>query len=148
MSLTWMREDALFLREHGRAQGCLALLLCLVDALAAKCYPGTGDNKVRYCKYLKDRLVDLGHDESYRIEEKDRLVHLSEIVYKYFRCSLVHEGDTRESTEYEVQLKYQPNPRAAFGAGILVDRPNEQFVVQADWLIDLLCAVTDVNLEA
>ena len=148
MSLAWMREDALFLHEHGRPQGCLALLLCLVDALAAKRYPGKDNNKSRYCKYLKERLVDLGHDVSYRIEEKKRLVHLSEIIYTYFRCFLVHEGDTLESAEYEVQLKYQPNPRSVFGAGILVDRPKEQFVVQADWLIDLLLSVSEVSLEA
>ncbi len=144
--LSWMHEDALFLREHGRRQGCLALLLCLVDALAAKRYPGKGNNKSRYCRYLKECLVDLGHDESFRIEEKKRLVHLSEIIYTYFRCFLVHEGDTLERAEYEVQLKYQPNPRSAFGAGILIDRQKEQFVVQADWLIDLLLSVSEVGL--
>jgi len=144
--LSWMHKDALFLREHGRLQGCLALLLCLVDALATNRYPGKGNNKSKYCKYLKERLVDLGHDSSYRIEEKKRLIHLSEIIYTYFRCFLVHEGNTLERTEYEVQLKYQPNPRSVFGAGILIDRQKGQFVVQADWLIDLLFSVSEVNL--
>lgn len=148
MTLQWMQDDALFLRENGRPQGCLALLLCLVDAQAAKCLPGNSGNHSRYCSYLKKRLVDLGHDTSYRIEEKDRLVHLSEIVYEYFRCFLVHEGDPRDNTGYEVQLKYEPNPKSVFGAGILVDLPGEQFVVQAEWLIDLLVAVTEVNHEA
>ena len=147
MSLAWMREDALFLRDHGRPQGCLLLLLCLIDALAAKRYSSKSNNQSRYCKYLKKRLVDLSHDVSYRIEEKKRLVHLSEIIYTYFRCILVHEGDTLVNTEYEVQLRYQPNPRSVFGAGILVDRQKIQFVVQADWLIDLLLSVTDVSLE-
>ncbi len=148
MTTKWMRDDALFLRENRRLQGCLALLLCLVDAQAARCLPGNSNNRSRYCSYLKKRLADLGHDTSYRIEEKDRLVHLSEIVYEYFRCFLIHEGDPRDNAEYEVQLKYEPNPKSVFGAGILVDRPSEKFVVQAEWLIDLLVAITEVKHEA
>lgn len=146
MRLQWMKDDALFLRENGRLQGSLALLLCLVDAQAAECFSNTKNgNRKRYCDYLKKRLVDVGHDESFRIEEKDGVVHLSEIIYEYFRCFLVHEGDSRDNTEYEVQLKYKPNPKSIFGAGILIDRRSEQFVVQAEWLIDLLIAVTEVN---
>ena len=145
MSLQWMRDDALLLRENGRLQGCLALLLCLVDAQAAQDSQGNNGNRSRYCSYLKNRLIDLGHDENFRIEEKDSLVHLSEIIYEYFRCFLVHEGDPRDNTEYEVQLKYEKNPKSVFGAGILIDRPSKQFVVQAEWLIDLLLVVIEDN---
>ncbi|MCP4613992.1 MAG: hypothetical protein GY845_35345 [Planctomycetes bacterium] len=147
MSLQWMRDDALFLRKNGRLQGCLALLLCLVDAQAAQYSHSNNGNRSRYCDYLKTRLVDLGHDESYRIEEKDCLFHLSEIIYEYFRCFLVHEGNPRDNTEYEVQLKYEKNPKSVFGAGILIDRPSKQFVVQAEWLIDVLLVVTEDNYE-
>ena len=145
MSPQWMRDDALFLRENGRPQGCLALLLCLVDAQARERFPSTAGNRSRYCGYLKKRLAELGHNEMYRIEEKDRLVHLSEIIYEYFRCFLVHEGDTRDDPDYEIQLKYEPDPRSPFGAGILIDRQNEQIVIQADWLIDRLWAVCKDN---
>jgi len=145
MNSLWMRNDALFLKENNRLRGCLTLLLCLVDAQAAQQANGKKGNRDRYCEYLKQKLTEFGIDSGFRIEEKNQVVHLSEIIYKYFRCSLVHEGDSRDNFEYEVQLKYEKNPKSVFGAGILIDRPNNQFVVQADWLIDLLINVTAEN---
>lgn len=143
MKINWMRDDALLLRENGRLKSCLILLLCLVDAQAKKICNRKNNNCSRYCGYLRNRLAELGHDVSYRIEEKGNIVHLSEIIYEYFRCFLVHEGDTRDNPSYEIQLKYEPNPKSVFGAGILIDRPNEQIVIQAEWLIDLLLSVCE-----
>ena len=85
VNMQWIYDDAIFLKENRRLKGCLCLLLCLIDALAAKHSPGKANNKTRYCRYLKEKLIEVGHDASYRIEEQDRLVHLSEIIYTYFR---------------------------------------------------------------
>jgi hypothetical protein len=148
MNLQWMRDDALLLKTNGRLQGCLVLLLCLVDAQAKERCSSHSGNRLRYCSYLKTRLAEIGHDESYRIEEKNKLIHLSEIIYEYFRCFLVHEGNTRDDPSYEIQLKYVPNPKSAFGAGILIDRPNEQIVIQSEWLIELLLSVCEDESNA
>lgn len=147
-TLDWMREDALLLRSLKRQQGCLALLLCMVDALAANRRPGNCDNKKRYCEYLAECLTHLGCNASYRVEKLNRCVDLAEIIYKYFRCSLVHEGDSRNDDGLEVQLKYTSNPKSVFGAGILIDRNSQTIEVQVEWLTDLLLAVGKVNLEA
>lgn len=144
----WMREDALLLREHKRQQGCLALLLCMVDALAAHWRPGKHDNKKRYCEYLSECLTLLGRNAAYRVEKLDRCVDLAEIIYTYFRCSLVHEGDSRDDEGLEVQLKYTSNQKSIFGAGILIDRNSQTIEVQAEWLTKLLLAVSEVNLGA
>lgn len=148
MSKNWMRDDALFLRANGRFQSSLTLILCLVDAQSKEYDQNTQGNRSRYCGYLKERLSALGYDRSYRIEAKDKVVHLSEIIYEYFRCFLIHEGDSRNDPNYEIQLKYEPNPKSAFGAGILIDRMNKQIVIQAEWLIEILLDVCENETKA
>lgn len=148
MNMQWIYDDAIFLKENGRLKGCLCLLLCLVDALAAKHSPEKTNNKERYCCYLKKKLVEAGLNESYRIEEQGRLVHLSEIIYKYFRCFLVHEADTRDDEMYEVQLEYDESGRFVFDAGILVDRSRKQFIVKAEWLVSILFMAVEAGMEA
>ena len=85
-------NDAVFLRQNGRLRGCLCLLLCLIDGLAKREYPSIR-NRERYVKYLKLKLKSLGIDGSERIEEKDGLLPLADIIYEYFRFNMVHEGD-------------------------------------------------------
>lgn len=145
-TLNWMREDALLLHEQKRQQGCLALLLCMVDALAARRRPGRCNNKKRYYEYLSACLTHLGYNASYRVEELNRCVDLAEIIYTYFRCSLVHEGDPRKDDGLEVRLKYNQNPKSVFGAGILIDRNSRTIEIQAAWLTKLLFAITEVDL--
>lgn len=77
----------------------------MVDALAAKRQPSKRNNKERYCEYLSACLTHLGCNASYRVEKLDRCVDLAEIIYIYFRCCLVHEGDSRDDEGLEVQLK-------------------------------------------
>lgn len=142
-TLDWMREDALFLRDQKRLKGCLALLLCMVDALAAKQRPGRCDNKERYCEYLRARLTLLGSNPSYRVEKLNRCVDLAEIIYVYFRCYLVHEGDSLDDEGLDVQLRYTANPKSVFGADILFDDNSQTIEVQARWLADLLLEIIE-----
>jgi hypothetical protein len=143
--MEWMYDDAMHLKENGRLKGCLCLLLCLIDGLAAKESPREDNNKRRYCEYLKARLQEIGIDPGCRIEELDKVIHLSEIIYKYFRCNLVHEADSREEPSYEVQLEWQNSGRSAFAtSNILLDRSNDQnnqVVVRANWLIEVLSQI-------
>jgi hypothetical protein len=134
----WMYKDAVLLKEKGRLKGCLCLLLCLVDALAKQKYP-TERVKVRYVRYLKERLADLCIDESYRVEEKDGVVHISEIIYEHFRCYFVHEGDDKTDDSHEIQIEYgQPG-----ALKILIDRRNEKIKFTIDWLTIVLLDVVD-----
>ena len=146
MDLEWIRDDAKFLRENGRLRGCVCFLLILVDALAAKLCPDQNGNKARYCAYLEDGLNRVGHKRRIRVDSKGRCLPLSEIIYEYFRCSLIHEADPRDSGDLEVQLQYEGIDRSVFGAAILFDRPREQLIVDADWLADVLFEVTGQDL--
>ena len=76
----WLYEDAIFLDKNGRKRGSICLLLCLVDALAKQNRPPCERNRVRYTTYLKDKMKSIGIDSSYRIEEKNRMFHISEII--------------------------------------------------------------------
>lgn len=140
--MDWLRQDALLLREAGRLRGCICLLLCLVDAQAHDTNPGETNNRARFCSYLKQRLREVGIDRATRVEAKDRLFHWSELIYEYFRCNFVHEGDARDGPTCDVQIEYEPSGRFLSDAGVLSDRVNQQIVFRAEALIDILLAAT------
>lgn len=94
-------DTSLYLADHNKYEGCLLIQLCLIDALAKKHYPNETNNQTRYCNYLKQRLNDIGIDEGYRVEEKNNILHLSEIIYNYFRCYLVHEANSNNEVYIE-----------------------------------------------
>ena len=144
--MNWLYEDAVFLKENSRIRGCFCLLLCLIDGLAKQEYPAIPSNRNRYTKYLKVKMKDLDIDESVRIEEKGRLLHLSEIIYEYFRCNLVHEGDSRDNLDYEVQVEYEESARFRFNGRSLMDRPNKKIIYKADWLIDILFLIIEKEM--
>ena len=141
--LRWLYDDAILLKENGRKKGCLCLLFCLVDALAKRDNSGerTNRNRTRYINYLKTKLKSIGIDESYRIEEKGDLINLSDIIYEYFRCNFVHEGDSREYKEYEIQIEYDQPTEFKFNGKILIDRINKKIIFKSDWLIDVLLII-------
>lgn len=141
--MRWLYDDAVFLKQNGRLRGCLCLLLCLVDGLAKREYPDTTRNRERYVKYLKEKLAEQGIDQASRIEEKNDVVHLSEIIYEYFRCNLVHEGDSRDSLSYEVQVEYEESGRFMFNGTSLMDRVNKKLIYRAEWLIHVLFRIAD-----
>ena len=143
----WLYEDSKFLKNNGRNKSCLLLLLCLIDGLAKRKNPSEGDNKKRYVSYLKEKLKLLDIDESYRIEEENQLLHFSEIIYIYFRCFFVHEGDDRELERYEVQIEYDRPKGFKFGkAVVLIDRKNEKIIFKSSWLSDILLNVVEIEL--
>lgn len=138
MDIKWMLEDSVYLKNDGRKAGSLCLLLCLIDSLAKQNYPNENSNKRRYKTYLKEKLKAFNIDISYRIEERNQLIHISEIIYAYFRCYLVHEGDDRTHDDYEVQLEFETSGKFKFNAGVLIDRITEKFIIRVDWLIEML----------
>ncbi|HEC40147.1 MAG TPA: hypothetical protein ENI29_18055 [bacterium] len=98
-------------------------------------------NRLRYTTYLKDKMKSIGLDESYRIEEKNKLIHISDIIYEYFRCYFVHEGDSRELDSYEIQIEYDQPKGFKLDGNILIDRANEKIIFKSDWLIEILLMI-------
>lgn len=138
--VNWLYEDIIFLRKNGRKKSCLLLLLCLVDSLSKK-DRDIGGNRAKYISYLKSRLRSMNMDKSIRVEEKGKLLHLADIIYKYFRCNIVHDGDDREDEIHEVQIEYDKKKGFMFDAGFLMDLANKKIIFKIDWLIDTLLEV-------
>jgi len=140
-------QDSLFLKKEGKIKSYLLLQLCLIDGLSKKHYPKIKNNKERYVLYLKNRLEKQGFDRSYRIEEEKRIVHFSEIVYKYFRCFFVHEIDDRSNFNYGVRIEYD-NPGEFWFDGLTIqDLVHKKFIVKADNLTKLLQIIIDGDLK-
>jgi len=140
-------NDSIFLRSQNKLKSSVLIQFCLIDAYAQKYYPDIKDHKIRYCKYLKRRLAEHQLDTRYRIEERDQLVHLSEIIYKYFRCFFVHEADDRSDSRYEVQMEYDEPGRFRFGGLVLQDRVNNKFVIKCSNLINILELIVNKEIE-
>lgn len=119
MSIKEQVEDAVFLAEHGRHLGALTILLLAVAASSRKVFP-EGVNSLIYpnhkmrdweafetflAKRIKDVLFNdrgpyvttkSGISVGFRNTQHD----LTEILYKYYRCKLVHEGELPEDIEF------------------------------------------------
>ena len=146
----WLYKDAILLKKAGRNRSSLLLLFCLIDTLAKKKFPNKTSNKDRYISYLLEKLNSIGINELIRVEEKNKCIHISEIIYTYFRCNFVHEGDDRESDNYEIQIEYEKDKGFKFKYKyMLIDRSRKQIIVKSDWLIGILLniAKNDPNLS-
>lgn len=120
----------------------MLLVFCLIDALAKKSYPTEPDNKKRYCRYLKNNLAKIGENSGYRIEEENKVLHISEIIYKYFRCNYVHEANDLVEKNYEIQIEYgQKIEDSVFNTPILMNLPEKKFIIKADYLLVMLIEI-------
>lgn len=116
MSIKAHIDDAKFLISYSRYLSALTIILVAVAASAEKTFPqgepsqradqgqdnrcGTcgrgpskamGDNE-RFSLFLKKRIGKLLGFNSLTVEHNGRAYSLEGILYKFFRCKLVHEG--------------------------------------------------------
>jgi len=142
-NMKWMYDDANFLYSNGHPRGCLALLLCLVDALAAKALPSITNNRKRYCMFLENCLRQAGHDHKWIVGPNDEIGHMAEGVYNYFRCFMVHEADSGETPRRVLQLSYSDSPKES-------ERCRSDGVtmfVNADYLIKQIFEIIDIEMK-
>jgi hypothetical protein len=142
----WLLEDTAFLIENQRFKSALCLLLIKIDELAKKSDPNCKNNRSRYVTYLEDKLETLGHHVKYRVEEKDDLMSLAEIIYEYIRCFFIHEGDDRSNKSYEIQLQYEDNERFKRNPGFSMNCIEKRIFMRFDWLLNLLIEVVKTEI--
>lgn len=108
--LSGLLTDATGLFRLGRKYSALLLLLCLVDALAARAYPKQKGVRQRFERFLRIRLPKHTRVQNFniRVPSARKTFRLEEIVYKYLRNPIVHES---------AQLKHD----AETGFPVLVD---------------------------
>ncbi len=135
--MEWMYNDSMYLYKNNRKASCLLLLLCCIDSLAKKRFSNEKSNKKRYTNYLHEKFImTFEFEESIRVEEKNKIIPLEEIIYEYFRCNLVHEGNKLENLDYEIIIDYDN-----FRRKYLIDMVNLKLIFGADWLIELLSEI-------
>ncbi len=120
MSIKQQVEDALFLAEHGRHLGALTNLMLAVAASSRKTFPKDTTKSVKdpkkamgdgeaFTLFLGGRIrkilfgdfggPDIGNS-GISVNFKGKQLDVAYILYKYYRCELVHEGELPEDIEF------------------------------------------------
>ncbi|OLQ70324.1 hypothetical protein BIT28_16495 [Photobacterium proteolyticum] len=133
MSIKIQVEDAIFLKEHERYLGALTNLMLAVAASSRKTFP-------RGTKSLKEPKRNMRDNEAFKlflggrirnilgghfsgpetgssgkyIEFKGEYYEIEHILYEFYRCNLVHEGELPEGIEFvpPEEIEFVP-PRVA-----------------------------------
>jgi hypothetical protein len=145
--LSWLFLDAMDLLQHGRQYSALLLLLCTVDALAARAYPKAkvGD---RFKDYLKAKLPAHTRIQTIniRVPKREQVLPLEYILYKYLRNPMVHEGahlDVDKPSHFEVSIDWSKE-----AASIKIDDDRNQVVLGGVFIVNILSGiVTDGLIE-
>lgn len=123
MSIKTLVEDAVFLRNNGRYLGALSLLVLAIAGSARKMFPKGETRSLKNPKdfmrdeesftlFLGGRLNkiingDLGGpdagESNFIINFRGEDTNLATILYKYYRCQLVHEAALPKDIEFAPQ---------------------------------------------
>jgi hypothetical protein len=136
--LSSLLTDALDLLRSGRKYSAMILLLCAVDALARQADPNNDKVGERFESFLRRQMRRPGHPQVWNISipQREEVLSLEYILYKYLRNPVVHEGarlELNSSSHYAVCLDWSDYPR-----GILVDSDNKRLILGGDLVIDIL----------
>ncbi|MEZ8704136.1 hypothetical protein AB6D74_20035 [Vibrio cyclitrophicus] len=120
MSIKMQVEDAIFLKENGRHLGALTNLVLAVAASSRKTFPKGTKSFENPKKEMKDweaftlfiggriRKIlfgDFGGPETgnsgISVNFKGKQHDVAYILYKYYRCELIHEGELPEDIEFK-----------------------------------------------
>lgn len=159
MSVRQQVEDATFLAQNERYVGALTLLLLAVAASARKCFPkGTkslekpakdmGDQEAftlflggRICKVLFGNHGGPEYGSSgIAVGFKGHTYDLAYMLYKFYRCELVHEGELPEDVEFVPQQGTVTISTNTGNSGLSVSISNANKLVLDHGWIDLLIA--------
>src|SRR3972149_1270896 len=158
MSIKAQVEDALFLSHNGRYVGALTNLTLAIAASSRKIFPQGTKSKEDSSKEMGDREAftlflggrirkilfgdygspDIGNS-GILVGFKGKEYDVAYILYKFYRCELVHNGELPEDIVFQ-----PPNPKAGINVingGVNVSiSTGEKMVLDYGW-IDLLVKV-------
>jgi len=95
MSVKARIEDARVLWETGRLEGAVIQVLIAVAATARKRYPRPIEDSKAYKDFILDELAKVTNGPDTNVKffyDGQHDVPIEEILYKFMRCALVHEG--------------------------------------------------------
>ncbi len=97
MSIRHRVEDALFLWENGRLEGAFLNILVAVAASSKLRFPREKD-KVSFEKFLEESTT-----VKLSVEFRGQRYPIEYILYKWFRCELLHEG------QIPIDIQFMPD---------------------------------------
>jgi hypothetical protein len=121
-------EDAKLLWANGRREGAFLVALIAVAATARRRYPRLGDRE-SFEKFLVD-----SHAVRINIEFRGAIHPIEHILYKWFRCALVHEG----KLPIDIELIAETEPGMSVRAG---GAPDYLFKLGEGWFQHLIASV-------
>ncbi|EKA6056037.1 hypothetical protein OLZ71_003316 [Vibrio parahaemolyticus] len=159
MSIKQQIDDAIFLAENQRYLGALTNLLLAVAASSRKVFPWKEAKSIKKPKedmrdneafklFLGGRLRKLvsgdfgGPDigtSGINVNFNGKLIDLETILYEYYRCGLVHNGELPDDIEFNPPSQNKSVVFSEFGASVSVTKTNK-IVLEHEW-IDLLVKV-------
>jgi len=100
MSVRARIEDAEVLWKAGRLEGAVIQVLIAVGATVRKRYPKPmGDNKA-FKQFIHDEIAKITNGPTTNVDfyyDGKHHVGVEDIIYKFIRCNLVHEGKLPET---------------------------------------------------
>jgi len=143
-----MFSDAVGLFHLGRRYSSMLLLLCAVDALAKRAKPTISQVGDRFRALLKEKLPKHTRVENFNIHvpQHGNFMRLEEILYKYLRNPMVHEGahlNVEDPSGFAVCIDWS---RSA--ASVRISQAEKLVVLGGEWIVDCLGGVvTDTMAE-
>jgi len=144
--LSWMLSDAIVLLNSQRRYSAILLLLCTVDALAARRFPKKRVGE-RFEEFLKTQMRRPGKPQIHNIFVPSRGEPLTfeYILYKYLRNPVVHEGaqlELDDPKDYVVQIDWSD-----LRQGLKVDRDNNRVILGGELILDILLDAVSNGLK-
>ncbi len=143
----WMLQDAVGLLNFQRKYSAMLLLLCAVDALARQHFPNEKKVGVRFEDFLKKQMRRPGRSQVHNIQVPNtgEILPFEQILYKFLRNPLVHEGDQLEldnKTGYAVQIDWNK-----LSHGIHVDSDNNRLILGGELVLGILLDAVSNGLK-
>lgn len=144
--LWWMFSDAVGLFHLGRKYSSMLLLLCAVDALAKRVKPSLNKVGDRFKELLKEKLPKYTRVENFNVHvpQHGNFIQLEEILYKYLRNPMVHEGahlDVEDPSGFAVCLDWSHR-----APSVRVRKEDKLVVLGGEWIVDCLGGVVSESM--
>ncbi|MDH4240222.1 MAG: YhcH/YjgK/YiaL family protein [Phycisphaerae bacterium] len=95
-------QDAEILYRNGRKEGALLSVLVAVAATSKKRYPKVKSDKEAFIKFAGEEMFKItGGIRKYRLKFRNEIITLEDLLYKFVRCELAHEGNIPEDIVFE-----------------------------------------------
>jgi hypothetical protein len=89
MSIRARVEDSLLLWDSGRLEGAFLVALIAVAATSRRRFP---DRKAVNDRGAFIRFMESAHTVRISVEYRGECLSVEQVLYKWFRCQMVHEG--------------------------------------------------------